>query len=89
VEVVLRVIVYLILAASDVEETTVEEAVTLTVKELLATPDKLTGTTVELVVLVTKFKPVISECLYCVPEAMFAIGDGLKLLGPGPMIRNT
>ncbi len=77
----LRVIVYLILAAVEVDDTTVEDAVTLTVKELLATPDKF--------IPLPNVSPEISECLYWVPDAISAMGDGVKLLGPGPIILKT
>jgi hypothetical protein len=48
--------VYLIRALLLVDETTDEDAVTTTEKELLATPDRL--------IAVPNERPVISECLY-------------------------
>ena len=81
VEVVLKVIVYLILAEVEVDEITLEDAVTLTVKVLVATPERL--------IPVPNASDVMSECLYCVPEAMFAIGLGVNEAGPGPIIRKT
>jgi hypothetical protein len=81
VEVVLKVIVYLIRAEDDVDEITVDEAVTFTVKELVATPDKLMP--------LANVRVEMSECLYCVPEAIFAMGLGVSEAGPGPIILKT
>ena len=56
VEVVLKVIVYLIRAEDQLDEITVEEAVTFTVNALVATPERL--------IPVPNARDVMSECLY-------------------------
>ena len=65
-------------AADEVDGITVEEAVTFTVKELVATPDKLMP--------LVNVRVEMSECLYCVPEAIFAMGLGVSEAGPGPIM---
>ena len=80
-DVVVKVAVYRTVAEFAVDEMTVLEAVTVTVNALEATPDRFTG--------VPKLKPAISECLYCVPDAIIATGDGVSEVGPGPTILNT